>query len=85
LIGDPGLTTGTEVNMKALRKHARQLLDRVRLTTPQPAEPEPVYGERRPYKSFFDALTPEQQRKALGYTGPENHGDPAFKIRKAHA
>lgn len=30
-------------------------------------------------RSFFDSLTPEQQKKALRYRGPENHGDPAFR------
>lgn len=28
---------------------------------------------------FFTGLTEEQQKKALEYRGPENHGDPAYK------
>ena len=31
---------------------------------------------------LFDQLTPEQQKAALEYDGPENHGDDKFKIKK---
>jgi hypothetical protein len=30
-------------------------------------------------KGFFEQLTPEQQRAALEYDGPEDHGDPAYR------
>lgn len=31
---------------------------------------------------FFAGLTPDQQKAALEYRGPENHGDPAFARSK---
>jgi hypothetical protein len=42
------------------------------------AEPEPVYGQPRPFTGFFSTLTPEQKARALAYRGDENNGDPAF-------
>ena len=30
-------------------------------------------------KGFFSQPTPEQQQKALAYTGPESHGGESFK------
>jgi hypothetical protein len=32
---------------------------------------------------LFSSLTPEQQKRALEYRGPENHGEPEFKRRVA--
>lgn len=32
---------------------------------------------------FFATLTPEQQARALAYTGPDSHGDSAFAINPA--
>jgi hypothetical protein len=50
------------------------LRQRARPETPV-REPETVY-EPRPMTGFFAALTPEQQKAALEYRGPENHGLP---------
>jgi len=48
------------------------------------SEPEPAFAPKpRPMTGLFDTLTPEQQKAALAYRGPENHGDPSF--RKAQA
>jgi len=71
--------------MKALKKQAMRLFDRVRVQPPQPAEPEPVYADRRPVTGLFNSLTPEQKKKVLEYRGPEDHGDAAFRLRKVHA
>lgn len=45
-------------------------------------EPEPINGKPREITGFFDRLTPEQKDKALKYRGPENHGDPAFLVKR---
>lgn len=34
---------------------------------------------------IFHSLTPEQQQRALNYRGPENHGDPEFRLDAALA
>lgn len=32
-------------------------------------------------KGYFASLTPEQQKAALDYRGPENHGDPNWALK----
>ena len=44
-----------------------------------------VRSLNRPARGFFATLTPEQQARALAYTGPDSHGDPAFLITPAPA
>lgn len=44
-------------------------------------EDEGEYGAPGP-SGFFSSLTPEQQKAALEYRGPENHGDQRFTRMK---
>jgi len=37
-------------------------------------------------KGFYESLTDEQKKRALEYTGEENHGEPELSMRaRAHA
>lgn len=36
--------------------------------------PEPAYGKPRQMTGFLATLSPENQKKALEYTGPDNFG-----------
>ncbi len=67
--------------MQSLAKFAGWLSGRVSFETRLP-EPEPINGKPREITGFFDHLTPEQQAKALGYRGPENHGHPEFRLKR---
>jgi len=47
-----------------------------------PSQPEPLPQKRKPMTGFYASLTKEQKEKALKYQGPENYGDPAFRLKK---
>jgi hypothetical protein len=63
-----------------MRTAAQNWLKRPNTTEPQP---ETVDGARRPVTGFFASLTPDQQKAALNYAGPENHGNPKFRSDKS--
>lgn len=63
--------------MNALAKIGR-LLDRVRLIDKPLPEPEPINAIPRPMTGFFAGLSAEQKKAALGYRGPEHHGEKTF-------
>jgi hypothetical protein len=65
-----------------MRTAARNQLKRPDSTKPSP-QPETAEGMRRPMTGFFASLTPDQQKAALSYTGPENHGNAEFRLDKS--
>ena len=67
--------------MESLAKLTGWLAGRVSLERRLP-EPEPINWKPREMTGFFAHLTPEQKAKALAYRGPENHGDPAFLLKR---
>lgn len=70
--------------MNAVARAAAKLYQRVTLQGKPLAEPEPVYGRPRPVVGLFAQMTPEEQKAALAYRGPEYHGDETqFRLPEA--
>ena len=56
---------------------------RVTLQEKPLAGPEPHYCKPRPMTGLWAQLTPEQKKSARAYRGEENHGDPAFGVKRS--
>jgi hypothetical protein len=67
--------------MSAFARLAAGFFHRTTLSSPPPADPEPVYAQKRPVVGLFHSLTPEQKEMVMAYRGPENHGDPSFRLK----
>lgn len=65
-----------------MRTAAQNWRKRPDTTEPSP-QPETASGMRRPMTGFFASLTADQQKAALSYAGPENHGNPEFRLDKS--
>lgn len=66
---------------KLARKLTGKMRRRFRISTKAPAELDPINARPREMTGLFARLTPEQKAAALSYRGPENHGDPAFRLK----
>ncbi|VTZ28239.1 hypothetical protein MPC4_340026 [Methylocella tundrae] len=68
------------MTMKALAKLTNRLFRRRGDASACLREPEPINGKPRDMTGLFAGLSPSQKEAALSYRGPENHGDPAFRL-----
>ena len=66
---------------KLARKLMGKMRPEFRVSQKPAAELDPVNARPREMTGLFARLTPEQQVAALAYRGPENHGDPAFRLK----
>lgn len=69
------------MTMSALANFAREVFGMVRLNDKPRPEPEPFRRKQRPMVGVLSQLSKKQKAAILSYDGPENHGDPAFRLR----
>lgn len=67
--------------MSTFARLAAGFYHRVTFSSPPPADPEPVYAQKRPVTGLFYSLSPEQKEMVVAYRGPENHGDPSLLLK----